>query len=90
MKAFLRMLAGERPGRLFSKLAHVLIASQFAAKDLGFFVKLNAGISHGYKSTLAKQFFNDGFDWGVWHFNGDLPLPLDAPRPLLVQTRVSE
>ena len=39
-------------------------------------MKLNAGISHGYKSTLAKESFNDGFDWGVWHFNGDLPLPL--------------
>jgi len=37
---------------------------------------LNAGISHGYKSTLAKQAFNDDFDWGVWHFNCDLPLPL--------------
>jgi hypothetical protein len=38
-------------------------------------MKLNAGISHGYKSTLAKQFFNDGFNWGVRYFNRDLPLP---------------
>jgi hypothetical protein len=57
-------------------LTHVLIAFQFTAKGLAYFTKLNAGISHRYKSTLAKQSFNGGFDWGVWHFNGDLPLPL--------------
>jgi hypothetical protein len=57
-------------------LTHVLIAFRFTAKGLVYFTKKNAGISHGYKSTLAKQSFNDGSDWGVWHFNGDLPLPL--------------
>ena len=63
-------------GAAVTGLTHVLIAFQFTAKGLAYFMKLNAGISHGYKSTLAKQSFNDGSDWGVWHFNGDLPLPL--------------
>ena len=53
----------------------VLIAFQFTAKGLGYFMKLNAGYSHGYKSTLTKEsFINDEYDWGVWHFNGNLPL----------------
>jgi hypothetical protein len=55
---------------------HVLIAFRFTAKGLLYFTKKNAGISYWYESTLAKQYFDDGKDWGVWHFNGDLPLPL--------------
>ena len=34
----------------------------------------NCGPSHDFQCRLSKKIWNDGVDYGVWHFIGDLPL----------------
>ena len=36
----------------------------------------------GGTPLLFKKTYSDGRDWGVWHFNGDMPVELRYPAPV--------
>ena len=72
------------------KGSYVLFQVTFSAAGLAHYVTKSAGPEYNHSAILAKQtYWKDLIDYGVWHFQGDLPLQAsDEQGVLLVSCEV--
>ena len=52
----------------------VLLQVVFTPLGIAHYTTENCGLPHNFQCRLSKKIWNDGVDYGVWYFIGDLPL----------------
>ena len=63
-----------------SKETHVLLSVTFTFLGIAHFATLSTSAETQHQPMLHKVAYRGPYDWGVWHFLGDLPLKLANDR----------